>query len=137
MQQLYNATEQYADSYYACLILIRDTKNSVFGALLDTCPQPSGFAEFTGGTESFVFTLKPEMKGFVTTGKNDYIMLAERTRLDIGFEKDGPAIHLDEGFQRCSTYSSLTFENDMLHGRPNDSATAPDFTVQELEFFII
>ena len=78
------------------------------------------------------------MKGFVTSGKNDYIMLCERTRLDIGFEKDGPAIHLDENLQRCSTYSSLTFENEPLHGRGgSDETTAPDFTVQELEFFII
>ena len=38
LHQLYAATEQYSDSYYACLILIRDTKNAVFGALLDTCP---------------------------------------------------------------------------------------------------
>jgi hypothetical protein len=38
LQQLYAATEQYADSYYTCLILIRDLEDNVFGALVDTVP---------------------------------------------------------------------------------------------------
>jgi len=77
------------------------------------------------------------MQGFVQSGKNDYVMICERDRLDIGFENEGPAIHLDGNLQRCGTYRSLTFENELLHGRKGDSALINDFTVQELEFFII
>ena len=38
LQKMYAATDTYANSYYACLILIRDMDGNVFGALMDTCP---------------------------------------------------------------------------------------------------
>ena len=65
-------------------------------------------------------------------------MLCERTKLSIGFENEGPALHLDEKFERCSTYRSLTFENELLHGRSSETTGYPNaFTVQDLEFYLI
>jgi len=38
LSKLYSETEEHAESYYSCLVLIRDTDSNVFGALLDTVP---------------------------------------------------------------------------------------------------
>ena len=38
INRLYAATEMYSNSYYACLILIRDVDSNIFGALLDQVP---------------------------------------------------------------------------------------------------
>ena len=67
----------YSNSYYACLILVRDMNRNVFGALLDTMPQESSANEYIGGHDSFLFTIKPEMQGYLSTAENDYIMLSQ------------------------------------------------------------
>ena len=61
LNQLYAATSMYSNSYYSCLILIRDTDKNVFGALLDTMPSESRASEYIGSHDCFVFTIKPEM----------------------------------------------------------------------------
>ena len=108
----------------------------MFGALLDTCPQPTGNANYIGGPDSFVFTLKPQMQGFIQTGQNDYVMLCAREYLNIGAQNEGPAIHLDNTFKNCSTYQSATFNNQLLTGR-TEGRFLNDFQAQEIELFII
>ena len=89
----------------------------MFGALVDTVPQMAGDSNYIGGHDSFVFSLRPQMKGFVSTAENDFIMLCAREYLNIGAQGDGPALHLDDTFKNCSTYKSKTFNNELLHGK--------------------
>ena len=58
-------------------------------------PKESSAAQYIGGHDSFVFTMKPDMQGFLSTANNDYIMLCQPDYLNIGAQGDGPALHID------------------------------------------
>ena len=41
LRNFYRACEQYADSYYMCLILIKTTEGGVLGCVIDEMPWPN------------------------------------------------------------------------------------------------
>ena len=47
-------------------------------------PKECSAAQYIGGHDSFVFTMKPDMQGFLSTASNDYIMLCQPDYLNIG-----------------------------------------------------
>lgn len=92
----YSRCEEYAESYYFCLILIRTTEGQICGCLIDEMPVSTSQNKFQGSFESFVFSLDPEVKSFKSTGNNDYQMLADLNYIAIGMGGDGPALRVDE-----------------------------------------
>lgn len=126
----------YKDSYYTCLMIIRDMDGKIFGAWIDTIPLYKARAEFIGGHDSFVFTMKPQLAAFRSTCENDFIMLCQPDYMNIGAQDEGPAIHLDEQFSHCTTQRSKTFANPLLHGKTSGSALN-NFGIQDLEIFVV
>ena len=95
LSKLYAVTEEHTDSYYSCLILIRDSEQNVFGALLDTVPCLSS-DDYLGGHDSLVFRLSGDRpQSYKSTGANDCILLCRDDYMTIGAQGDGPALYLD------------------------------------------
>ena len=52
--------------------------------MVDTVPFSLYYGEHIGGCDSFVFSLKPEMKGYPAEPANEYVMLCQPEYLNIG-----------------------------------------------------
>ena len=84
LSKLYSVTEEHADSYYSCLIVIRDSDKNVFGALIDTVPCLNNNS-YMGSHDSLVFRLSGDSpQSYQSTGANDFIMLCQDDYLTIG-----------------------------------------------------
>ena len=104
--------------------------------MVDTVPFSLNFGDYIGSYDSFVFSLKPEMKGYPAEIGSDYIMLCQPDYLNIGAQGEGPAINLDATFTRCNSHKSKTFNNEILTGR-SKGRFVNRFEVEEIELFII
>lgn len=76
--------------------------------------QRSANKDYTGSSECFVFTLKPEVKVFVDQNANSRYLLGEQTYFTIGGEGDGPAIYVNDTLDKGQTNACATFNSPLL-----------------------
>lgn len=69
LAQLYRKMAVYKNEYKFSLLLIQTKKNEVFGAFIDEVFRKY-LKGYVGSPDSFVFTLKPEMKVYYDLGAN-------------------------------------------------------------------
>ena len=85
LQNLYRKYAPFKHEYKFSLVLVQTTQNQVFGAFFDEVfkKTPKGYI---GSSESFVFTLKPEVKCFYDAGVNTKYFLGDPEYFTIGGE---------------------------------------------------
>lgn len=106
------------------LIIIKDTKDAVFGALLT---EPLRMSDgFYGTGESFLFTFHPTFKQFKWTGQNDYFVKGNLDSVSFGASEGHFGLWLDEDLYRGRSVTCQTYNNDPL-------ASSDDFIVKTLE----
>ena len=82
---MYRTCAPYKHEYKFSLILVQTTKNEIFGAFIDDVVRKSP-KNYLGSSESFVFTLKPEVKTFYDLNVNERFFLGELTYFSVGGE---------------------------------------------------
>jgi hypothetical protein len=97
-------------SYHYCLLLIKTTKDEVFGAFITAFPTFNPRVTFVGTQESFVFKVCPgDFEVYDSSGVNNFYMHADFNSITIGSGGDGPAIRLDKDLHEGRTCYSETF----------------------------
>jgi hypothetical protein len=76
INNLYRNCAPYKNEYKFSLLFIQTVTGRVFGAFLDEVFRKSP-KDYVGSAESFVFTLKPEVKVFYDAGVNSRYLLGE------------------------------------------------------------
>ena len=108
-----------------CIMFVRDTKKHVFGVYTNEMWKNKG-KKFYGSGESFMFKLKPDLKTYRWTGKNNYVMLGADTHVMVGGGTGIAGLWLDEGLMHGSSGQTTTFANESL-------SSTPDFLIDGLE----
>lgn len=85
LQNLYRKCAPYKHEYKFTLLFIQTKNNQVFGAFIDDVlrKNPKGYL---GTSESFVFTLKPEVRVYYDQNVNSRFLLTELQYFTIGGE---------------------------------------------------
>ena len=110
LRSLYNHCEPYQD--LPCILLIKDTRQYVFGAYLS-----EGIIEspkYYGSGETFLFRLSPDQKCFFWQGSNHYFMMGTHEYFTVGAGDGNFALYLDEMLEKGTSNRSLTFYNEVL-----------------------
>ncbi|KAL5268613.1 hypothetical protein ACHWQZ_G002454 [Mnemiopsis leidyi] len=110
LRSLYNHCEPYQD--LPCILLIKDTRQYVFGAYLS-----AGIIEspkYYGSGETFLFRLSPDQKCFFWQGSNHYFMMGTHEYFTVGAGDGNFALYLDEMLEKGTSNRSLTFYNEVL-----------------------
>jgi len=111
----------------ACITIVRDTKGHIFGAFTTDTWRNAG-EKYYGSGESFLFKLKPTLRTFLWTGKNQYFMMGSETHVMIGGGTGVAGLWLDEALMHGSSGATTTFNNDCL-------ASSPDFMIDGVEIW--
>jgi hypothetical protein len=75
LNNLYRKTAPIQNDYKFSLLLIQTTKNRIFGFFSD---EVMGWAKgYLGSSESFIFTIRPEVNVYYDTGANSRFLLTE------------------------------------------------------------
>ncbi|KAI1895052.1 hypothetical protein AGOR_G00102300 [Albula goreensis] len=106
------------------LIVIKDTKNQVFGSFLSHPLRPS--EKFYGTGETFLFMLHPRFKCFRWTGENSFFIKGDLDSFAIGGGSGHFGLWLDEALYLGSSSPCQTFNNCCL-------SETDDFRVTEME----
>lgn len=85
LQNLFRKCAPYKHEYKFTLIFIQTKKNQVFGAFIDDVLRKSP-NHYLGTSESFVFTIKPEIRVYYDEGVNSRYLLSELDYFTIGGE---------------------------------------------------
>eukprot|EP00729_Bicosta_minor_P003725 gene3725-15903_t len=108
-----------------CITIVRDTKGHVFGAFTTDTWRNAG-EKYYGSGESFLFKLKPTLRTYLWTGKNQYFMMGSETHVMLGGGTGVAGLWLDEALMHGSSGATTTFNNDCL-------ASSPDFMINGVE----
>ncbi|KAG8195322.1 hypothetical protein JTE90_028466 [Oedothorax gibbosus] len=106
------------------ILVIQDTQEAVFGALLSYPLRCSD--SFYGTGESFLFTFHPAFKVFKWTGNNDYFVKGDTESVSIGASEGHFGLWIDGDLYRGSSLQCQTYDNDPL-------APSNDFIIKTLE----
>ncbi|XP_070533092.1 LOW QUALITY PROTEIN: oxidation resistance protein 1-like [Ptychodera flava] len=121
LKTLYRSMDGY-DS--PVLLIVKDSDNFIFGALLSTPIKVSD--HFYGTGETFLYTLLPEFKKYPWTGNNNFFVKGDFDSLAIGGGDGNFGLWLDGGIYHGSSHHCQTFENQSLSAKE-------DFVIQGLE----
>ena len=110
LRSLYNHCEPYQD--LPCILLIKDTRQYVFGAYLSEGIIQS--PKYYGSGETFLFRLSPDEKCYFWQGSNHYFMMGTHEYFTVGAGDGNFALYLDEMLEKGTSNRSLTFHNDTL-----------------------
>lgn len=124
--------------YNQSLLIIRTTKNELFGGYADASWEQSSLAgaQFYGGSNSCLFSVpdntKGKIKAYKWTGANRYIQLTDSHRKVLAFggggEEGSFGLCVQSDFQRGSTGPCETFGNQPLCNEEN-------FFIVDVEIF--
>jgi len=120
LQNLYSKLESYE---HTLLMLILDTKKTIFGAVLSAPNVKQKGKSYYGSFETFVFSFYPRLQKYTPSGKNNYFMMCMPDGITIGSML--PAIWLDNNLERGTSNVSCTFDNLPL--------TDETFVVRDIE----
>lgn len=107
------------------LLVLSDLTGNVFGAFLSGMPAISEHFEGTG--ETFLFTLKPELRTFNWTGENNFFYRCDNSCLVVGSSQGKFGLWLDRDLNKGRSQPCATFDSDHLTG------VSEDFTLSTLE----
>jgi len=96
------------------LLLVMDTNNEIFGAMLPCSLRISD--SFYGTGESFLFTFYPELnfKRYNWTGSNNFFIKGNSESLSIGAGEGSFGLWLDGDLYHGRTQTCQTYDNDIL-----------------------
>uniref|UniRef100_A0A0X3P3L1 Oxidation resistance protein 1 n=1 Tax=Schistocephalus solidus TaxID=70667 RepID=A0A0X3P3L1_SCHSO len=117
LNSLYRKTEEVKN---VVLLLIRDTTNTAFGAVLSERMRCS--LHFYGTGESCVFHWKPAFKRYDWTKKNYFFMRGAPDCFLIGAQSGHSAIWFDESLKYGRSEATDTFDNPVLCGQSRHAA---------------
>ncbi|VDN11190.1 unnamed protein product [Dibothriocephalus latus] len=117
LNSLYRKTEEVKN---VVLLLIRDTTNTTFGAVLSERMRCS--LHFYGTGESCVFHWKPTFKRYDWTKKNYFFMRGAPDCFLIGAKSGHSAIWFDESLKYGRSEATDTFDNPVLCGQSMHAA---------------
>ncbi|XP_064652642.1 nuclear receptor coactivator 7-like isoform X7 [Lineus longissimus] len=109
LKTLYRAMYDYETPV---LLVIKDTCNSVFGALTSCALKWSD--HFYGTGETFLYTFYPEFKVFNWSGENNFFIKGNKESLAIGAGQGSFGIWLDGDLYHGRTQRCDTFNNEPL-----------------------
>ena len=144
IHNLYSKCEEYADSYYHCIMVVRGSvekekgvESSLFGAYVDLVPSvlPSNPNTFQGQSDCFVFTFSPHPKKFSSSNSNDRYCLFKNEYFTIGSGGEGPALRIDESLTSGKSYDCETFGSTCLTDGVGFKAN--EFQVEDFELYLI
>jgi hypothetical protein len=110
----------------ATLVLVQDTENRIFGAMVPcslVCTEG-----FYGTGESFLFTFHPIFKKYCWSGKNDYFINGTPTSLSIGTGDSAYGLWMDDNLHRGRSQRCETYDNDPL-------TESEDFHIKAVEIW--
>lgn len=96
----------------ATLLLIKSESREITGAFFDVVLASN--EKFVGTNNCFVFTLRPELKMYFSTGANDMFAFVSETILLFGGGYFGSALTIDKELLHCTSSKCLTFNNPVL-----------------------
>ncbi|CAL1294138.1 unnamed protein product [Larinioides sclopetarius] len=106
------------------ILIMQDTENAIFGALLsEPLKQSDGFY---GTGETFLFTFHPSFKVFKWTGGNNFFINGRHDCFSIGVSEGHFGLWIDCDLYRGTSEQCQTFNNDTL-------ASSRDFHIKTLE----
>lgn len=106
------------------LLVIQDTKDCVFGALMSS---PLKLCEhFYGTGESFLFTCQPQFRWFAWSGENQLFSRGNIDSFLVGAGDGRFGLYVDSSLYQGRTQSCETYNNDPL-------TPAEDFVLKKLE----
>ncbi|KAF8768228.1 Oxidation resistance protein 1 like protein [Argiope bruennichi] len=106
------------------ILIMQDTENAIFGALLsEPLKQSDGFY---GTGETFLFTFHPSFKVFKWTGANNFFINGRHDCFSIGVSEGHFGLWIDCDLYRGTSEQCQTFNNDTL-------ASSRDFHIKTLE----
>ena len=111
-----------------CLLVIKDSKDNIFGALLTTPPSMS-LRKIKGTGETFLWTFTPTLKKFAASYENDYYHNFTTSTIMVGYGK-GTGLFLDDSLYNGRTTKCNTFNNDPL-------TTEEHFTIKGVEVWSV
>lgn len=85
IQNLYRVCSEYKNDYKFSILLIQTKKNQVFGAFIDDVFRLH-LKGYIGSNESFVFSIRPQIKVFRDRNANQKYLLGEMNYFQIGSE---------------------------------------------------
>jgi len=121
LSNLYSKLEDYD---HTLLMIIMDTKRTIFGAVLSPPNLKLRGKSYYGTFETFIFTFYPRLQKYHPSGENNYFTMGMTDGITIGGWL--PALWLDSNLERGTTNCSPTFDNLPL----TDEET---FTVRDME----
>ncbi|GIY46292.1 oxidation resistance protein 1 [Caerostris extrusa] len=106
------------------IIVMQDTENAIFGAMLsEPLRQSDGFY---GTGETFLFTFHPSFKLFKWSGANNFFINGRYDGFSIGVSEGHFGLWIDSDLYRGTSEQCQTFNNDTL-------ASSRDFHIKTLE----
>eukprot|EP00088_Acartia_fossae_P069422 TRINITY_DN9063_c0_g1_i1.p1 TRINITY_DN9063_c0_g1~~TRINITY_DN9063_c0_g1_i1.p1 ORF type:complete len:438 (+),score=86.78 TRINITY_DN9063_c0_g1_i1:114-1427(+) len=120
LANLYSRLKNYD---HTLLLIIVDTKRTIFGAVLSPPSLKLRGKTYYGTCETFVFTFYPRLQKYHASGENNYFIMGMPDGITIGGWL--PALWLDSNLERGTTSNSPTFDNLPL--------TDESFTVRDIE----
>ena len=85
LQSIYRKMKDYKNEYKFTLLIIQTKNNEVFGAFIDDVFRKH-LKGYIGSNETFVFSLKPNVKVWYDTTANQRYLLGEHEYFTIGGE---------------------------------------------------
>ncbi|KAL5013835.1 hypothetical protein ScPMuIL_008105 [Solemya velum] len=109
------------------LLVVRDTSDHIFGAMLSCALKVSD--HFYGTGESFLFSFYPDFKVFRWTGENNFFLKGNNESLSIGAGQGLFGLWFDGDLYHGRTHRCETYDNDLL-------TESEDFVVKTLEAWV-
>lgn len=126
LSTMYRNMASWQDELSPTLLIIKDSNQAVFGAIISSPLRLSD--TFFGTGESLLFTFFPQFQTFQWKNVNNFIAKGNRDGLAIGAGKGRFGLWLDSDLYRGRTQRCLTFDNDPL-------TETEDFLISGVEAF--
>lgn len=114
------------------VLVLEDEHGGLFGAYLNEPPRPTEGTHYVGNGTSFLWRLtKTGVKGFLYTGKNDFIIFCSQSFFSMGGGDGLYGLWLDDDISNGVSYPTPTFDNESL------SKQGPKFKIVAAELWQI
>lgn len=133
----FDACLRYVQGHARTLLVVRTSRSEILGGFADSPWEPPtvGGARFYGGATASLFRVDPETRKvlyYKWTGTNRYIQLCDVNNRMLAFGGGGDdgafGLCVEQDFQRGSTGTCATFENEPLCSQEN-------FEIVDMEIF--
>lgn len=132
LNTLYSLSPSNDGQQHGWVLVLQDEDSGIFGAYLNEPPRPTGGTHYVGNGTSFLWKLtKAGVKGFLYTGKNDFIAFCSHSFFSMGGGDGLYGLWIDDNVNNGVSYPTPTFDNETL------SKEGPKFKVVAAELWQI